>query len=134
VAHIWWGEAPEWLETFNEAAGVDESQGGARPMRVPSRGYSVSLDSRLSNKRLLFGPISALHDAARYAPARRAHWCSEMREFKFACGFVKIKESFGSLAPPKNLLAPHFSPLFTTSTVLSRSELVCARQRNPASN
>ena len=30
--------------------------------------------------------------------------------------------------------APQRSPLFTTSTVLSRSELVCARQRNPASN
>jgi hypothetical protein len=43
--------------------------------------------------------------------------------------------SFGSLAPPKvRFPLLQRSPLFTTSTVLSRSELVCARQRNPASN
>jgi len=48
VTHFWWGEAPEWPETFNAAAGVDESQSRARPMRVPSRGLpcSYSLDFR----------------------------------------------------------------------------------------
>jgi hypothetical protein len=46
--HFWWGEAPAWPETFNEAAGLDESQGSARPMRVPSRGSDLSLLSRFS--------------------------------------------------------------------------------------
>jgi len=46
--HFWWGEAPAWPETFNEAAGLDESQGSARPMRVPSGGLACrcSLDFR----------------------------------------------------------------------------------------
>jgi hypothetical protein len=48
VAHFWWGEAPEWPETLNEAARLDESQRCARPMCVPSRGSVVSLLSRLS--------------------------------------------------------------------------------------
>ena len=48
MTHFWWGEAPEWPETFNEAAGVDESQSRARPMHVPRRGSAVSLLPRPS--------------------------------------------------------------------------------------
>ena len=38
MTDFWWGEAPEWPETFNEAAGIDESQSCARPIACRAAG------------------------------------------------------------------------------------------------
>jgi hypothetical protein len=36
-ANVWWGEAPEWSDDFNEASDIHPAIGEVRPVSVPSR-------------------------------------------------------------------------------------------------